>query len=388
MEIADFLSPVNETLLNDPLVQSPKSMRHFISIYKDTLPDLGGVHLALIGLKEDRGSEFNQGCAGAADEVRKHLYRLIKPRYDLKIADLGNLEPGASLNDTYFAIQQITSYLLEQKVKPIFIGGSTDLAYALYKGYEGHTFNLNLSCIDARMPLASKGTETGVTSYLSRIVLHEPNYLFNISQIGYQSYFVEPESLDTFNRMRFDYHRLGAIRSQLTEVEPLVRNADMMVFNMSAIRSADAPGNRNATPNGFYGDEACQITRYAGMSNELSSIGFFEMNPEEDRNGQTAQLLSQMIWYFIDGYYNRKNDYPTIDSADFIVYRISFKNSDHEILFYKSKKSDRWWMEVPYPVEKSNKKGKYLVPCSYEDYQTACKDDLPDRWLKTYEKLL
>ncbi len=189
-------------------------------------------------------------------------------------------------------------------------------------------------------------------------------------------------------KLFFDTHRLGDVRSNMEEVEPIVRNADIVSFDMSSIRYSDSPGNGNATPNGFHGEEACQIARYAGMSDKLSSIGFYELNPELDNAGQSAHLLAQMIWYFLEGFSNRKRDFPISSRADFTKYRVFIQNNKYEIVFYKSPKSDRWWMDVPYPP---NKKIKYerhhLVPCSYQDYQTACKEEMPDKWWLTFQKL-
>ena len=190
------------------------------------------------------------------------------------------------------------------------------------------------------------------------------------------------------NKMYFDANRLGQMRENMENVEPIVRNADMLSFDMGAIRHSDASGNSNASPNGFYGEEACQIARYAGMSDKLSSIGFYELNPAFDTNKQTAFLLAQMIWYFIDGYYNRKDDFPIVNKDEYTKYRVALTNHDHEIVFYKSNRSDRWWMDVPYPP---NHKVKYerhhMTPCSYNDYETACSDEMPDNWWKTYQKL-
>ena len=169
----------------------------------------------------------------------------------------------------------------------------------------------------------------------------------------------------------------------------MVRNADILSVDIGAVRMAEAPGNANAGPNGFYGEEICQITRYAGLSDKMSSFGVFEYNPKLDRNSQTAQLIAQMVWYFIDGFYARKHDYPLENKNDFIKFTVTTQDFKDEIIFYKSKKSDRWWMEVPI---RSKSKTKYLrhhlVPCSYKDYQTALANHIPDRWWQTYKKLM
>ena len=225
-------------------------------------------------------------------------------------------------------------------------------------------------------------------AYLGKIVLHRPNYLFNFSNIGYQSYFVDGGHLDLMEGLYFDVHRLGEIRADMTSAEPIVRNADMVTFDMSAIRLSDAPGTMNGGPHGFYGEEACQICRYAGMSDKLTSIGFYELDPEKDRGGQTVHLLAQMIWYFADGYYGRKTDFPMGHKEDYTRYLVQVNGHDDDIVFLKSPRSDRWWMEVPYPPDKRLRFERHcLVPCSYADYEQAMKHELPDLWLRTYKKL-
>ncbi|MCI5055002.1 MAG: arginase family protein, partial [Flavobacteriales bacterium] len=225
--------------------------------------------------------------------------------------------------------------------------------------------------------------------FLNKIILHQPNYLFNFSNIGLQTYFENPDQILLMNKMFFDVYRLGEInKTNLPETEPIVRNADVVSFDVSAIRKSDAVGTSANSPNGFYGEEACQIVKYAGMSDKLSSIGFYEYNPRYDINNNTAMLIAQMVWCCIDGYYSRKKEFPISNKSEFLKFRVVLEDQSHEIVFYKSQKSDRWWMDVPYPMSKSVKYERHhLVPCSYKDYQQACDEDMPEKWWKTYQKL-
>ena len=351
-------------------------------------PSLEGVQLAIIGVKEERQAVSNNGCSKAVNEVRSFLYKLFHGNYKTNIVDLGNINPGHTIEDTYFALSSTISHLVKNNIVPVIIGGSQDLTYANYLAYEKLEQTINLVTVDSCFDLGAPDQKLDSQSYLSKIILHQPNFLFNYSNIGYQTYFVDNNALELMSKLYFDVYRLGQVKANMKEVEPIVRNADILSFDISAIRQADAPGNQNAAPNGFYGEEACQIVRYAGMSDKLSSIGFYEINPSLDRNNQTSHLAAQMIWYFIDGYYNRKRDFPVGDKSEYLKYRVVLKDNEHEIVFYKSNKSDRWWMEVPYPVNQKIKYGRhYLVPCSYSDYQIACNDEMPDRWWKTFQKL-
>lgn len=386
----EFFTPIDISDFNGASKYPATSYGKIINAYlKDgDFPSLENVQLAIIGVEEDRKALNNEGCGLAADYVRENFYKLFQGSYSAKIVDLGNIKKGDSIDDSYFAVTDVLAQLLKKNIIPIVIGGSQDLTYCNYLAYQKMEQTINIVAVDSSFDIGEGDKTLDSQSYLSKIILHKPNILFNFSNIGYQSYFVDQNSVELMNKLFFDAHRLGKVRKKMEDVEPIVRNADLLSFDISAVRQSDAPGNGNASPNGFYGEEACQITRYAGMSDKLSSIGFYEINPAFDTNKQTAHLVAQMIWYFIDGFYNRKQDYPIVDKSEYTKYRVSIKDHDHEVVFYKSNKSDRWWMDVPYPINHQIKfERHHMVPCSYSDYETACTDELPDSWWQTYQKL-
>ena len=66
----------------------------------------------------------------------------------MKIAALGILKAGAQIKDTYSALSEIT-YEIQKKGKLLIVlGGSQDLTYANYLGYEKLEQPINLTCID------------------------------------------------------------------------------------------------------------------------------------------------------------------------------------------------------------------------------------------------
>lgn len=393
MSLSDFFSPI------DPEKFSPKQgyltsqLGLKVNFFTDYFPDLeeNAYDIAIFGVKDDRGALNNNGCALAADHFRSQFYLLNEGAFTSKIIDLGNIQAGKEVSDTYFAVKTAVAELVKLNILPIIIGGGQDLTYPQYLAYENLEQKVDLVVVDPRFDLdedAEEGVETTSSSYLSKIFLHQPNYLFNYSNVGYQTYFVNQESLKVMDKLYFDVHRLGDFLPDISLAEPILRNANMISFDMGAIRSADAGANINAGPNGFYGDDACRITRYAGMNDKLTSIGFYEFNPAFDRNGQTALLLAQMVWYFIDGFYNRKQDFPLSPKSNYIIYKTTLKDGSGEMNFVKSKRSDRWWLQVPYPTNGSGNERYHLVPCRYEDYNTAVGGEIPDLWWRTCQKLV
>lgn len=392
MTLSDFFSPIDTEKFTprNGFLTSQLGMK--VEFYTDTFPDLEEekYDLAIIGVKDDRGAINNNGCSLAPDYFREQFYLLNEGQVPTKIIDLGNIIAGQEVSDTYFALKTVVAELVKLDIVPIIIGGGQDLTYAQYMGYESLEQKVDLLVVDNRFDLEQdehEGVATTSQSYLTKIFLHQPNYLFNFSNMGYQTYFVSQDSLRVMDKLYFDVHRLGEFVSDLSVSEPVIRNANMVSFDMGAIRSSDAPGNTNIVPNGFYGEDACRISRYAGMSDKLTSIGFYEFNPAFDKGGQTAMLLSQMVWYFVDGYYSRKKDFPLTPKSQYIIYRASVNDGATEVNFVKSKKSDRWWMQVPYPANGSKNERFHLVPCKYDDYNTAVKGEMPDLWWRTYQKL-
>lgn len=385
--IEDILSPLPWSTIEKYKTLPANRWGANVEFFTGDLPGLDDVHIAIIGLKEDRGAVDNEGCFDADESVRRQLYSLVSYYQSLKIWDLGNIEKGSQLSDSYFGIGSVVSELLKHKVVPVIIGGSHDLTVAQFRGYSATEKEVNVTLIDERIDLEEMEDEINDQNYLSRIITGNPPFLESMSLIGYQSHFSDPKSAEMLDKLGFECMRLGVVRQDLEEVEPLVRDSDMLSFDLSAIRQADAPAVKGATPNGLTGEEACQICRYAGMSDRLSSIGIYNFNPVFDRNEQTAQLIAQMIWYFTEGFYNRKDDKLTLTEKDFYRYIVHLEDGHHDLHFWKSRKSDRWWLEIAMPPDPGKKKAKpLLVPCSYSDYRIASAGELPERWIKAQLK--
>jgi formiminoglutamase len=247
---------------------------------------------------------------------------------------------------------------------------------------------VSLLNVDAFLDLEDKRESPANQQHIHKIMLHEPNFLFSYTHLAYQSYLIDSLSVSILEKLYFEAFRIGQMRTSLQEMEPTIRNADMLSFDITAIRSSDAPGNANAQPFGLTSEEACQICWYAGLNEKLSSVGFYEYNPEnDDAQKKTAMVVATMIWYFIEGYYHRKKE-QNFRSNDFLKYVVALQAEPETITFYKSKFSEKWWMEVPYPTGREKYSRNSIVPCSYSDYQLATKGDVPERYISTLARLM
>ncbi len=384
MDLNLFFTPVNETLFQD--ISSVSSVCKSLTINSSKIPDLQGHDLALIGITEHRGNNNNGGIAEAADEIRRKFYRLKRGNGAYQIIDLGNLNNGVSLDETYGRLKEVSEFLIGQGVLPVIFGGSHDISLGQFYGYEGLEKLISVLNVDALLDLDESGPANA--THIHKMLVHEPNFLFNYSHLGYQSYLIESSSIEVLERLYFETYRVGMLRQVLEEMEPVIREADMLSFDITAIRSSDAPGNINAQPFGLTGEEACQICWYAGMNDKLSSAGFYEYNPKfDDESKKTASVVATMVWYFIEGFYNRKNE-GGFSSNDYLKYVVDMAGSQPAtIVFYKSKLSDKWWLEVPSEKTVSAFGRNSLVPCAYADYQTANTGEVPDRFVSAMARL-
>ena len=351
-------------------------------------PDLDKISIAIIGVEEDRNAFNNQGCAFAPDAIRKSFYQLYHQEKMPRIVDLGNLKTGKQASDTYIILSEIIAELIDNEIIPIILGGSQDITYSNYLAYEKLNRITNIVAIDSRFDIGREDQSIQSNAYINKVILRQPNFLFNYSNIGYQTYLVDPSDLDLMDKLLFDVHRLGLARTDLIECEPIIRGADMLSLDISAIRFSDSPGCRNITPNGFSGEEICKMIRLAGVSEKLTSFGIYEYNPTCDIANQSAMLIAEIMWYFIDGVSIRTKDMPSLAKNNFYKYFVSLHENAYEIVFYKSKDSGLWWMEIPInEAEFSKFKRHYIVPCSAKDYEVACSNEIPERWLQTYKKI-
>ncbi len=381
----DLLLPVEDIAVAHTALVSDLSFGNKIKIHtkKNGIPDLEGIQIAIIGVLEGRNAVDNFGTGKNLENIRKYLYQMFPGNWHSNVIDLGNIPEGNQVKDTYFIVQELLSILIKKNITPVIIGGSQDITYANYRAYDNLDQMVNIVSVDNKFDLGELEEYITSHNYFHKIVLEKPNNLFNYSNIGFQTFFNSQEEIDLLDKLCFDAYRLGDISNDLTLVEPVVRDADIVSIDMGAVRKSDAPANNNAVPNGFYGDEICSISRYAGISRKVSSFGIYEYNAKYDEREQTAHLIAQMIWYFIEGYNLRIEEYPFESKSKYKKYIVLVENES--INFYKSDKSERWWMEIDFYNNKLKK--STLIPCAYQDYLTASNQIFPDRWLKTFRKL-
>ena len=372
-DLHDFLTAIPVHELNDDHGYTDGQMAMHMTIYETELPDITHADIVLVGVNETRGSGIFDNTLNAANCIRKQLYQLHYWHKDVVIADIGNIKTGASLNDSYAAVKTVLAELFRMNKTVLILGGSHDITLAQYFAYKEKQQSIEATCIDASINLKSEDPLRS-ENFLLEMLTSEPNLVKHYNHIGFQSYFVNPRMLETMDKLRFDCYRVGAARENIEEMEPVIRNTHLLSFDMSAIKYSDSPAS-SKSPNGFTGEEACMLTRFAGMSDRLNSFGIYGYMPQYDEKELSAKQIAQMLWYFIDGKSRSKQEASIEERESFNEYHTSFTEVDS--VFLQSKKTGRWWMQLP------NKK---FIPCSYKDYVHASQNEIPERWLRAQER--
>jgi len=382
--IQAYFNPVSTAYTNKKKWETTQIGRGIDAYQENRFPNLKFTEIVFFNIPEYGGSK---NSASVSDCKIRALFYSFHHEDLPRIADIGTLNLMPTRKESFKIIEIVCKELLHNGIIPFIVGGGHDLSYAIYKAYVSLDRFITLTDVDSQFDIGLEDDNLASFSHLGKIISHRPTHLFHYANLGYQSYFVSNLATDMLQAMNFDTIRLGELKANFNEVEPIMRNTDFLSFDISAIQHAYAMANVYSSPNGLNGEDACKIMRYAGVSDKITAVGLFEYNQDLDLNNQTAYLLAEMFWYFLDGYKIRKNELNP-NTKDCSKYKVAFEDGKNEITFYKSRNSGRWWMGVPFTKEGLEDIQIYYVACSYRDYEIANKGEIPERWLKTLNKLL
>lgn len=370
--LADFLEPVNLAAITEDADLKEGQMGRSVILFEEEWPDLTEADLIIASCDDLRGDGISGDLKAGSNSIRKEFYSLFYWHKNIRVADIGNIKSGAGISDTYAAIRTVAGEVNKAGKHFLLLGGSQDMTLALYEVFRVTERQVEVTGIDAFIDLSiDNPIKSG--NFLMEMLTGDPNHIRHYNHIGFQSYFVHPKMLETMDHLRFDCFRLGKVKENIEEMEPVLRATELLSFDIASLGAAVYPDS--VSPNGFNGEEACTLMRFAGMSQLLKISGIFGYNRQKDKSGLLAKQIAQMIWYYIDGIQFGRNEAPMENKEMFIECHIAF--AQVETTFIKSKKTGRWWMMMP--------DGKY-VPCSYSDFQQAGENEIPERWLRIQER--
>jgi formiminoglutamase len=386
VDLNDYFNPVS---IESPVFEhlnAQAGFPHNITIHTDSAPikDLNKFRIAILGVPEGRNSP-NAGSLKGPDAIRSELYKLSKIPGKPKIIDLGNMKQGVTFNDTIAGLSDVLSLLIKEDLFPLIIGGSSALVPAIDKALSCQKIRYTLTAVDPRIDFNNDRKEPDSFNYLSTIINNHKSTFYHYINIGFQTYLNDQQVINRFLKKRSELVRIGDVRQAIYLTEPLFRDSDAAIFDISAVRQSDAPGTMSPSPNGFYGEEICLLSRYAGISDKLKVFGLFDVNPELDIRFQTSGLAAQILWFFLEGFSQKQYETPALNisnSGRFIKYHVRVTDLEDDLIFIKSNLTDRWWIVIP--LEKNEDQ---YVACSHEDYLKANRNEIPERWVKAVDRL-
>ena len=381
----NLLKPVDDHLIVHNELMSSLILGNKIQIHTSEhgIPDLDTTKIVIIGIPENRNSTDYLGDELNLNEIRKSLYNLYPGNWSTEIADLGNLILGENVEQTYGRIISMLSILFEKNIIPIIIGGSHDLLYANYRAYDSFKSTVNIVNIDSNFDIGDSAKPINNLSYLGKIILDKPHNLFNYSNLGYQTYHNSQEEIDLMENLYFESYRLGEVCSNIRLSEPVMRDADIVSVDLKSVRASELSSRQKFSPNGFDGKEICALSRYAGISNKVSSFGIYEYKSSNE-DEITEMLISQIIWYFIEGVNCRIQDSDFQNDEDYNKFTVIV--DEYELVFYQNKITSRWWIEIIGDGSNNKLKQNTLLPCTLDDYEVAKNGMIPERWFKAIKK--
>lgn len=374
LQIQDFLEPISlADIAGDHEFKDGQIGKSVLAYDHHSFPDISGADIVMVGCGEERGNDLVLEQTAAPFNIREQLYFLYNWHENVRLADIGNIRKGATLADSYAALRTVIREVKSLGKTVVVLGGGHDLTLAQYQSYVDEKNVIEATCIDALVNIDINSLFRS-QSFLMEMLTGEPNFIGHYNHIGFQSYFVHPRMLETMDKLRFDCYRVGNVKENIEEMEPVIRNSSMVSFDIASIAHSFAPAS-TISPNGLTGEEACALMRFAGLSNVTNTVGIYGYNPTKDYESLTAKQISQMIWYLIDGKSKGKKEADIADRDAFNEFHVSF--AEVSTTFLQSKKTGRWWMKLP---------DNRFVACSHKDYLLASTNDVPERWLRTQER--
>jgi len=366
---SEYFNPVNIEIIDyaDNLDNNQLGSKLKIN-GRDNLNFFDDLDVVIFSINEYRFNSSIQKSFNANKDFRKKLYSLYYGNWDLNIYDFGDLENGNEISDTQFALEKILEFFSKNQILVLTIGGSQNLLYSLYSSLKQSLQKINLVSVDNKIDFSENNE-----SFLSKIIMDDDNKLDNFSNIGFQKHLSSDPENKFIDKMYFESINLGNIKANINEAEPVLRDSNIVSFNIDSVKSGDL-NNAHQYPNGLNSYELCSLSRFSGLSSRIKIVSFLENWDLSIMNS----LLAESLWYVLDGYSTRVDENPLDDSNDFIYYHVELDN--YKFKFYRSKFSDRWWVEFLNDELITIKKD--IISCTLNDYNNCRNSVIPDRILR------
>ncbi len=334
-----------------------------------------GAKLALIGISDERFERLPfDSHSETPFQIRQSLTTLTF-RHRYPILDFGDIKNGTTARDTIFALSEVVLILMKNNLIPVVFGGGEELICGLYNAIQFRKSKIKHTHIDFKIDNnpSDQLTANSLFSYVSQ----EFPLIYERTFLGTQGYYCREPDFKQLKATLQSKYRLGLLRHNIFDTEPLFRDSTFTTIDMDAVRTSDYPANNLSMPNGFYAEEICQLAWFAGQSNTSRLFGVFNYSSKNDPTARSSTLIAQILWHFFDGYYSRIND-PIPTDKNENLFKLSYVNSNYlqkTFVIYKSMRTGRLWLKIENTVKKANK----FLPISKTEYEDLTHDQISDK---------
>jgi formiminoglutamase len=303
-----FMNPLRppDTTPDDP------RLGHLIGRRTDVDP-----RVVLIGFPSDTGVRRNGGRPGAASapaEIRRYLARLVPdPRAGAPFVellehtrDLGDVPATGELEVDQERLATVVAERLAAGSFVIVLGGGHETAYGHFLGYVRAERPVTILNWDAHPDVRDLKDGHGHSGSPFRQALEHPSGLCR----GYRVAGLLPQSAAAAHLAYLAGHGGSAVwRDDLT-VAQVGRLYDesapgYVSFDIDAVDQAFAPGVSAPATGGMDVPLWLAAAFEAGRCPAVTSCDLVELNPNYDRDGQTARLAALTVWHLLRGLASR-----------------------------------------------------------------------------------
>lgn len=314
-----MIRPVDPALLVRGTADDPRLGSRVLTA--DT--DLADV--VLLGAADDTGITNGGGRPGAATgptELRRWLYRqttgLGGELETLRILDLGDVLPGATLEETHAEVERTVAALAPRAPTVVFLGGGHDLAYASHSGVfsacSGRAAIVNVDThLDVRPP--RDGTIVTSGTPFRRTLERWGDRVASYTVLAAQPQHGARPHAEWLRANRGRVVTLDELRQPPGVSERLRRELQVAAapagfatvsLDLDVVAAAWAPGVSAPPADGLAPEELARFMDVAGRDPKVALLDVVELSPPHDENGRTARLAALCVWRFLAGMAKRR----------------------------------------------------------------------------------
>jgi len=270
--------------------------------------------VVILGFPSDRGAILNGGRAGSAagpKAIREQLYRLCPDPHHFEpfaqllrsTRDLGDLKVTDDLAHDLEQITRTVATLIAGGSFVIILGGSHDLSLAHWRAYkslgrEGSIINMDAHP-DMREPVEGQ-THSGSPFFEALNDREQPLSQYDVW--GLRKWSCSKAQIDLLKEKNCDYHFVEQVSPELVQQLYTAKKSNRIAsFDLDAIDQAYCPGVSAPSVGGLSPALYIQAMLEVGRNSSFSSLDLVELNPQFDRDNQSARLAAVGLWHLYLG---------------------------------------------------------------------------------------